>query len=277
MDNYAGNSCAPTRSRICNNHKKIKKDTYFKELEKLQLDLVKMHEWVKSTGYRLVVVFEGRDAAGKGGVIKRITQRLNPRICRVVALGVPTEREKSQWYFQRYIPHMPAAGEIVLFDRSWYNRAGIERVMDYCTEDEYWDFLRSCPRFEEMIIHSGIHLLKYWFSVSDEEQEKRFMERINDPLKRWKFSETDMASRSRWVEYSKAKDEMFIYTDTKVAPWYVVNADDKRRARLNCIHHLLSMVPYKEIKHKKIKLPPVNKEGYIRPPLSEQTFVPDVY
>ena len=260
-----------------NNHKKIKKDTYFKELEKLQLDLVKMHEWVNSAGYRLVVVFEGRDAAGKGGVIKRITQRLNPRICRVVALGVPTEREKSQWYFQRYIPHMPAAGEIVLFDRSWYNRAGIERVMDYCTEDEYWDFLRSCPRFEEMIIHSGIHLVKYWFSVSDEEQEKRFMERINDPLKRWKFSETDVASRTRWVEYSKAKDEMFIYTDTKVAPWYVVNADDKRRARLNCIHHLLSMVPYKEIKHKKIKLPPVNKEGYIRPPLSEQTFVPDVY
>jgi len=260
-----------------NNRKKLKKDIYFKELEKLQLDLVKMHEWVKSTGYRLIVIFEGRDAAGKGGAIKRITQRLNPRICRVVALGVPTEREKTQWYFQRYIPHLPAAGEIVLFDRSWYNRAGIERVMDYCTEDEYWDFLRSCPRFEEMIIHSGINLVKYWFSVSDEEQEKRFMERINDPLKRWKFSETDLASRTRWVEYSKAKDEMFIYTDTKVAPWYVVNADDKRRARLNCIHHLLSLIPYEEKKHKKIKLPPVNKEGYIRPPMSEQTFVPDVY
>ncbi len=260
-----------------NNRKKLKKDIYFKELEKLQLDLVKMHEWVKSTGYRLIVIFEGRDAAGKGGAIKRITQRLNPRICRVVALGVPTEREKTQWYFQRYIPHLPAAGEIVLFDRSWYNRAGIERVMDYCTEDEYWDFLRSCPRFEEMIIHSGINLVKYWFSVSDEEQEKRFMERINDPLKRWKFSETDLASRTRWVEYSKAKDEMFIYTDTKVAPWYVVNADDKRRARLNCIHHLLSLIPYEEKKHKKIELPPVNKEGYIRPPMSEQTFVPDVY
>ena len=260
-----------------NNRKKLKKDIYFKELEKLQLDLVKMHEWVKSTGYRLVVIFEGRDAAGKGGVIKRIIQRLNPRICRVVALGVPTEREKTQWYFQRYIPHLPAAGEIVLFDRSWYNRAGIERVMDYCTEDEYWDFLRSCPRFEETIIHSGINLVKYWFSVSDEEQEKRFMERINDPLKRWKFSEMDLASRTRWVEYSKAKDEMFIYTDAKVAPWYVVNADDKRRARLNCIHHLLSLIPYDEIKHKKIKLPPVNKEGYIRPPMSEQTFVPDVY
>ncbi len=260
-----------------NNRKKLKKDIYFKELEKLQLDLVKMHEWVKSTGYRLVVIFEGRDAAGKGGAIKRITQRLNPRICRVVALGVPTEREKTQWYFQRYIPHLPAAGEIMLFDRSWYNRAGIERVMDYCTEDEYWDFLRSCPRFEEMIIHSGINLVKYWFSVSDEEQEKRFMERINDPLKKWKFSEMDLASRTRWVEYSKAKDEMFIYTDTKVAPWYVVNADDKRRARLNCIHHLLSLVPYDEIKHKKIKLPLVNKEGYIRPPMSEQTFVPDIY
>ncbi|MBN1387320.1 MAG: polyphosphate kinase 2 [Bacteroidales bacterium] len=260
-----------------NNHKKLKRDIYFRELEKLQLDLVKMHEWVKSTGYRLVVVFEGRDAAGKGGVIKRITQRLNPRICRVVALGVPTEREKTQWYFQRYIPHLPAAGEIVLFDRSWYNRAGIERVMDYCTEDEYWDFLRSCPRFEEMIIHSGISLVKYWFSVSDEEQEKRFIERINDPLKRWKFSEMDLASRTNWVDYSKAKDEMFIYTDTKVAPWYVVNADDKRRARLNCIHHLLSLIPYKEIKHKKIKLPPVNKEGYIRPPMSEQTFVPEMY
>lgn len=259
------------------NHKKLKKSVYFKELEKLQLDLVKMHEWVRSTGYRLIVVFEGRDAAGKGGAIKRIIQRLNPRICRVVALGVPTEREKTQWYFQRYIPHFPAAGEIVLFDRSWYNRAGVERVMDYCTEDEYWDFLRSCPRFEEMIIHSGIHLIKYWFSVSDEEQEKRFRERIKDPLKRWKFSKTDLASRSKWVEYSKAKDEMFTYTDTKLSPWYVVDADDKRSARLNCIHHLLSQVPYKDIKHKKIELPPLNKEGYVRPPISEQTFVPQVY
>ncbi len=258
-------------------HEKLKKGLYFKELEKLQLDLVQMHEWVKSTGYRLVVVFEGRDAAGKGGAIKRITQRLNPRICRVVALGVPTEREKSQWYFQRYISHLPAEGEIVLFDRSWYNRAGVERVMDYCTEEEYWDFLRSCPRFEEMLIHSGIKLVKYWFSVSDEEQEKRFIERIEDPLKRWKFSEMDLASRTRWVEYSKAKDEMFTYTDTRVAPWFVVNADDKRRARLNCIHHLLSTLPYKEIKHKKIELPPVNKEGYLRPPMSEQTFVPENY
>jgi polyphosphate kinase len=255
----------------------LKKKIYFKELEQLQLELVKLHEWVKAENLRVVVLFEGRDAAGKGGVIKRITQRLNPRICRVVALGIPTEREKTQWYFQRYVTHLPAEGEIVLFDRSWYNRAGVEHVMGFCTEDEYWDFLRSCPRFEEMLIHSGIILIKYWFSVSDEEQEKRFRERISDPLKRWKFSPMDLESRSRWIEYSKAKDEMFSYTDTKIAPWYVVNADDKRRARLNTIHHLLSKIPYKEIKHKKIELVPIAKEGYIRPPLSDQTFIPEVY
>jgi polyphosphate kinase len=256
---------------------RIKKKYYFKELEKLQLELVKMHEWVKKENLRLVVVFEGRDAAGKGGVIKRIMQRLNPRICRVVALGVPTEKEKTQWYFQRFVAHLPAAGEMVLFDRSWYNRAGVERVMEFCTDEEYWDFLRSCPRFEEMLIHSGIILVKYWFSVSDEEQEKRFRERINDPLKRWKFSPMDLESRTRWVEYSKAKDEMFAYTDTKTAPWYVVNADDKRRARLNCIVHLLSKIPYQEVQHAKIKLPPINKEGYLRPPITEQTFVEEVY
>jgi polyphosphate kinase 2 len=263
-----------------NNHRnpdRLDKKFYFKELEKLQLELVKLHEWVKARDLRVVVLFEGRDAAGKGGVIKRITQRLNPRICRVVALGVPTEKEKTQWYFQRYVAHLPAAGEIVLFDRSWYNRAGVEHVMGFCTEDEYLDFLRSCPRFEEMLIHSGIILIKYWFSVGDEEQENRFRERIEDPLKRWKFSEMDLDSRSRWIEYSKAKDEMFSYTDTKVSPWYVVNADDKRRARLNCIHHLLSMIPYEEIKHKKIALPTISKEGYVRPPISEQTFVPQVY
>ena len=256
---------------------RLKKKFYFKELDKLQLELVKMHEWVKKENLRLVVVFEGRDAAGKGGVIKRILQRLNPRICRVVALGVPTEKEKTQWYFQRFVAHLPAAGEMVLFDRSWYNRAGVERVMGYCTDEEYWDFLRSCPRFEEMLIHSGIILVKYWFSVSDEEQEKRFRERINDPLKRWKFSPMDLESRTRWVEYSKAKDEMFAYTDTKTAPWYVVNADDKRRARLNCIVHLLSKIPYQEVQHAKIKLPPINKEGYVRPPITEQTFVEEVY
>lgn len=257
--------------------KRLDKKFYFKELQRLQAELVKMHEWVKAKGLRIVVVFEGRDAAGKGGVIKRITQRLNPRVCRVVALGIPTEKEKSQWYFQRYVSHLPAAGEIVLFDRSWYNRAGVERVMEFCTEEEYWDFLRSCPRFEEMLIHSGIILIKYWFSVSDEEQEKRFRERIEDPTKTWKFSRMDLSSRSRWVEYSKAKDEMFAYTDTKVSPWWVVEADDKRRARLNCIHHLLSMIPYKDIKHEKIELPPINTEGYVRPPITEQTFVPEVY
>lgn len=257
--------------------RRLDKKFYFKELQRLQAELVKMHEWVKAKGLRIVVVFEGRDAAGKGGVIKRITQRLNPRVCRVVALGIPTEKEKSQWYFQRYVSHLPAAGEIVLFDRSWYNRAGVERVMEFCTEEEYWDFLRSCPRFEEMLIHSGIILIKYWFSVSDEEQEKRFRERIEDPTKTWKFSRMDLSSRSRWVEYSKAKDEMFAYTDTKVSPWWVVEADDKRRARLNCIHHLLSMIPYKEIKHEKIELPPINTEGYVRPPITEQTFVPEVY
>jgi len=216
---------------------RLNKKFYFQELDRLQLELVKLHEWVKAEDLRVVVLFEGRDAAGKGGVIKRINQRLNPRICRVVALGVPTEREKKQWYFQRYVAHLPAAGEIVLFDRSWYNRAGVEHVMGFCTEEEYWDFLRSCPRFEEMLIHSGIIVVKYWFSVSDEEQEERFRERIADPIKRWKFSEMDLESRSRWIEYSKAKDEMFSYTDTKICPWYAVNADDKRRARLNTIHH----------------------------------------
>jgi polyphosphate kinase 2 len=255
----------------------LNKKLYFHELERLQLELVKLHEWVKKQDLRVVVLFEGRDAAGKGGVIKRITQRLNPRICRVVALGVPTEREKKQWYFQRYVAHLPAAGEIVLFDRSWYNRAGVEHVMGFCTEDEYWDFLRSCPKFEEMLIHSGIIVIKYWFSVNDEEQEERFRERIADPLKRWKFSMMDLESRSRWIEYSKAKDEMFSYTDTKICPWYVVNADNKRAARLNTIHHLLSQIPYDGIKHKKITLPPISMEGYVRPPLSDQTFIPSVY
>jgi polyphosphate kinase 2 len=255
----------------------LNKKFYFDELERLQLELVKLHEWVKAKDLRVVVIFEGRDAAGKGGVIKRITQRLNPRICRVVALGLPTEKEQTQWYFQRFVAHLPAAGEIVLFDRSWYNRAGVERVMGFCSDEEYWDFLRSCPRFEEMLIQSGIILIKYWFSVSDEVQEQRFRERIEDPLKRWKFSPMDLESRSRWIEYSKAKDEMFAYTDTKLSPWFVVNADDKRRARLNCIHHLLSMIPYKEIKYKKVELPHINMEGYVRPPLSSQTFIPEVY
>ncbi len=257
---------------------KLDKKFYEKELEKLQIELVKLQEWIKHKGLKVVVIFEGRDAAGKGGVIKRITQRLNPRICRVVALGTPTEKEKSQWYFQRYVPHLPAAGEMVLFDRSWYNRAGVERVMGFCTEEEYQEFLRSCPEFERMLIRSGIILIKYWFSVSDEEQERRFQARLEDPTKRWKLSPMDLESRARWVEYSKAKDEMFAHTDIKQAPWYVVEADDKRRARLNCIAHLLSMIAYKDLTPPPIKLPPRQKDkGYVRPPITEQNFVPDIY
>ena len=255
----------------------LEKKFYFKELERLQGKLVEMHEWVKAKGLKVVVIFEGRDAAGKGGVIKRISQMLNPRVCRISALGVPTEKERTQWYFQRYVSHLPGAGEIVLFDRSWYNRAGVERVMGFCTDDEYSEFLRSCPRFEEMLIHSGIILIKYWFSVSDDEQERRFIQRLNDPTRRWKFSAMDVTSRSKWVEYSKAKDEMFAHTDTKVSPWYVVHADQKRKARLNCIHHLLTKIPYQKVKPEKIILPPIIKEGYVRPPITEQTFVPEVY
>jgi polyphosphate kinase 2 len=256
----------------------VEKKKLEKELEKLQMELAKMLEWIKFKKLKVVILFEGRDAAGKGGVIKSITTFLNPRFCRVVALGVPTEREKTQWYFQRYAPHLPAAGEMVLFDRSWYNRAGVERVMGFCTPEEYEEFLRSCPEFERMLMRSGIILIKYWFSVSDEEQEKRFQERIKNPAKRWKISPMDVESRSKWVEYSKAKDTMFQYTDIKQAPWYVVNADDKKRARLNCIHHLLSMIPYQEIKHEEIKLPPRQSDkGYVRPPMADQTFVPEVY
>ncbi len=226
----------------------------------------------------MVVLFEGRDAAGKGGVIKRITQSLNPRICRVVALGTPTERETSQWYFQRYVPHLPAAGEMILFDRSWYNRAGVEHVMGFCTQDEYEEFFRSCPEFERMLVRSGILVVKYWFSVSDEEQEKRFQARLDDPTKRWKLSPMDLKSREKWVEYSKAKDKNFAHTDIKQAPWYVVPADNKKCARLNCISHLLSLIPYKDLTPEPIELPPRQKnEGYVRPPISDQTFVPSIY
>ncbi|HAS7947827.1 TPA: polyphosphate kinase 2, partial [Vibrio cholerae] len=221
--------------------------------------------------------FEGRDAAGKGGVIKTITEKLNPRVCRVAALPAPTEKEKTQWYFQRYVAHLPAGGEIVLFDRSWYNRAGVEKVMGFCSDEEYQEFLRSCPEFERMLQRSGIILLKYWFSVSDEEQERRFIERINTPLKRWKFSPMDLESRQRWAAYSRAKDEMFAYTDTKHCPWWVVPSDDKKRARLNCISHLLSSVEYQEIEHAPITLPEINKQGYVRPPIEDQTFVPQRY
>jgi polyphosphate kinase 2 len=251
---------------------------YEQELNKLQIELVKLQEWIKLKGLKVVVIFEGRDAAGKGGTIKRILQSLNPRICRVVALGTPTEREKTQWYFQRYAAHLPAAGEMVLFDRSWYNRAGVEKVMGFCTADEYWEFLRSCPNFERMLIRSGIILLKYWFSVSEEEQEKRFLSRIKDPTKRWKLSPMDLKSREFYIDYSKAKDEMFAYTDTKISPWYMVDADNKKRARLNCIHHLLSQIPYEDLTPEPIELPPrTDSKSYVRPPLEEMTFVPDLY
>jgi polyphosphate kinase 2 len=256
--------------------RKLKKKRYEEELAKLHIELVKLQEWVKQQGLRVVMLFEGRDAAGKGGTIKRITECLNPRVCRVVALGTPTERDKTQWYFQRYVPHLPAAGEMVLFDRSWYNRAGVERVMGFCTDDEYREFLRSCPEFERMLVRSNVILIKYWFSVSDAEQEQRFQARIHDRTKRWKLSPMDLQSRSRWFEYSKAKDEMFAFTDIKQAPWYVVDADDKRRARLNCITHLLSMIRYKDLTPEPIKLPPrQEKKGYVRPPMGDQTFVPD--
>ncbi|MBN1435952.1 MAG: polyphosphate kinase 2 [Sedimentisphaerales bacterium] len=266
---------------ISDNHQNPEKLTnkrYEKELARLQIELVKLQEWVKHQGLKVVALFEGRDAAGKGGVIKRITQSLNPRICRVVALGTPTEREKTQWYFQRYVPHLPAAGEMVLFDRSWYNRAGVERVMGFCTDEQYTEFMRTCPEFERMIIRSGVILIKYWFSVSDEEQERRFQARLTDPTKRWKLSPMDLESRSRWVDYSKCKDEMFAHTDIKQAPWYVVNADVKKKARLNCISHLLSMIPYEDLTPKPIELPPRQDDtGYVRPPMSDQTFVPEIY
>jgi polyphosphate kinase 2 len=261
-----------------NKPRKIKNKVYERELAKLQVELVKLQEWIKHKGLKVVVVFEGRDTAGKGGTIKRITERLNPRIVRVVALGVPTEKEKTQWYFQRYVPHLPAAGEMALFDRSWYNRALVEHVMGFCTREEYWEFLRSCPEFERMLIRSGIILIKYWLSVSDEEQERRFQARIHDPVRRWKLSPMDLEARSMWVEYSKAKDEMFKYTDIKQAPWYVVDADVKKHARLNLIRHLLSMIPHEDLTPEPIALPPRQEDtGYVRPPFSDQTFVQGFY
>ncbi|NMC37272.1 MAG: polyphosphate kinase 2 [Bacteroidales bacterium] len=258
--------------------KELSGKDYDKKLRKLAIELVKLQEWVKANKLKVVVIFEGRDAAGKGGVIKTIAGCLNPRICRIVALGVPTEKEKSQWYFQRYVSELPSGGEIVLFDRSWYNRAGVEKVMGFCKNDEYEEFLRSCPEFERMLIRSGIILIKYWFSISDVEQENRFQDRIKDPTKRWKISQIDIESRDKWVEYSMAKDKMFSYTDTKQSPWYVVPADDKRRARLNCIDHLLSLIPYKDLTQKPLKLPPLKHEvAYVRPPITDQTFVPEKY
>lgn len=258
--------------------KKISKKKYEKELAKLQIELVNLQRWVQHAGLKVVVIFEGRDAAGKGGAIKRISECLNPRVCKVVALGTPSDREKTQWYFQRYVPHLPAAGEIILFDRSWYNRAGVEKVMGFCTYDEYNEFMRSCPQFETMIQRSGIILIKYWFSVSDHEQEKRFQDRINDPTKRWKISPMDLKAREKWVDYSRAKDDMFAATDIPESPWHVVEADDKKRARLNCISHLLETVPYKNLPPKQIKLPPRQKElDYKRPPIDTQHFVVNKY
>ena len=253
------------------------KGAYEKELRRLQVELVKLQEWVRSRGLKVVCLFEGRDAAGKGGAIKRISESLNPRVCRVVALPTPTEKEKTQWYFQRYVAHLPSAGEIVLFDRSWYNRAGVERVMGFCTESEFLEFMHSCPEFERMLVRSGIVLIKYWFSVSDDEQERRFQERIKNPTKRWKLSPMDLESRRRWVDYSRAKDEMFSYTDIKQSPWYVVNANNKKCARLNCIRHLLSMIPYEDLTPDPIKLPKLEKSNYVRPPMTDQTFVPEFY
>ena len=258
--------------------KKISNELYEKELARLQIELVKLQEWIKHKGLRVVVLFEGRDAAGKGGAIKRITESLSPRVCRVVALPAPTDREKTQWYFQRYIQHLPATGEMILFDRSWYNRAGVEKVMGFCSEAEYREFLRSCPEFERMLVRSGIILIKYWFSVSDDEQEKRFQDRIYHPTKHWKLSPMDLESRSRWVEYSKAKDEMFAHCDIKQAPWFVVDGDVKKRARLNVISHLLSIIDYEDLSPTPEELPRRQADiGYVRPPMSDQNFVPEVY
>lgn len=258
--------------------KTISKKDYEQALEKLQIELVKLQEWIRHKKLKVVVIFEGRDAAGKGGSIKRITECLSPRIARVVALPAPTERERTQWYFQRYIQHLPSSGEMVLMDRSWYNRAGVERVMGFCSDDEYEEFLHSCPEFERMLMRSGIILIKYWFSICNEEQERRFQARIDDPTKRWKLSPMDLESRSRWVEYSVAKDQMFARTDSKQAPWYVVDADVKKRARLNVISHLLGQIPYEDLTPEPIVLPPRSKDiSYVRSPMTDQTFIPEVY
>ncbi|WP_411964978.1 polyphosphate kinase 2 [Haloferax sp. YSMS24] len=252
----------------------LKKKQYKRELNRLQEELVKLQHWITEENLRVCVVFEGRDAAGKGGVIKRLTRRLNPRVARVVALGKPTEREQGQWYFQRYVEQLPTEGEMVLFDRSWYNRAGVERVMGFCTDDEYEEFLRTCPEFERMLVRSGIILVKYWFSISDEEQERRFQKRNEDPKRRWKLSPMDLEARSKWVEYSKAKDVMLEHTDIEEAPWYVVHADVKRHARLNCISHLLDQIPYEDLTPDPIELPPRQEVDYGRPPIDDQNWVP---
>jgi polyphosphate kinase len=261
-----------------NSEGELKAKAYEKELARLQIELVKLQEWVRHRKLRIAVLFEGRDAAGKGGAIKRITERLNPRVCRIAALPVPTDRERSQWYFQRYVAHLPSAGEIVLFDRSWYNRALVERVMGFCTNEDYLEFARSVPEFERMLLRSGMLLIKYWFSVSDEEQEKRFQARIHNPQKRWKLSPMDLESRRLYREYSQAKDDMLAFSDTAESPWWMIPADEKRRARLNCISHLLSSVPYEDVMPDPPSLPPRDdSHHYVRPPIEEQTYVPIVY
>lgn len=257
---------------------KIARHIYFNELIRLQKELIKLQDWVVATGERIVVIFEGRDSAGKGGAIKRITQRLNPRVCRVAALPAPNDREKTQWYFQRYVAHLPAAGEIVLFDRSWYNRAGVERVMGFCTDAQYQEFFESVPEFERMLVRSGIRLIKYWFSISDDEQESRFMSRIYDPLKQWKLSPMDLESRRRWEDYTKAKEVMFERTHIPEARWWVVEGDDKKKARLNCINHLLSQIPYQEIQRDNVVLPErEHHDNYQREPIGEDMYVPNMY
>ena len=269
---------SPSEEQAPQSARKVATGYYDKELARLEVELVKQQEYIRARGLRVVVIFEGRDAAGKGGAIKRITESLNPRSARVVALSAPTEVEKGQWYFQRYVTHLPARGEMVLFDRSWYNRAGVERVMGFCTEEEYREFLRSCPEFERMLVRSGIVLIKYWFSVSDTEQERRFQSRLEDPTKRWKLSPMDLEARNRWVEFSKAKDAMFAATDIPEAPWWVVDAEVKKRARLNVIHHLLGQVPFEDLTPEPPHLPPRPEvaDDYVRPPMETQNFVPDV-
>ncbi|MDB5886970.1 MAG: hypothetical protein JWR74_3141 [Polaromonas sp.] len=257
---------------------KERRRLYFRELFRLQGELVKLQDWVIATGQKVVILFEGRDAAGKGGVIKRITQRLNPRVCRVAALPAPNDRERTQWYFQRYVAHLPAAGEMVLFDRSWYNRAGVERVMGFCTDEQYEEFFRTVPEFEKMLVRSGVKIIKYWFSISDDEQNLRFLGRIHDPLKQWKLSPMDLESRRRWEEYTRAKEIMLERTHIQEAPWWVVQADDKKKARLNCIHHLLAQMPYQETQHPPVVLPQrIRHEDYVRQPVSQDIVVPEVY
>jgi polyphosphate kinase 2 len=257
--------------------RRLGRRAYEKELVRLQVELVRLQTWIVHAGLKVVVIFEGRDTAGKGGTIKRIAERTNPRVVKVVALGTPTERERTQWYFQRYVAHLPAAGELILFDRSWYNRAGVEHVMGFCTQDEYEEFMRTCPTFERHLLRSGIILVKYWLSVSDEEQERRFKARLDDPAKHWKLSPTDLEARRRWVDYAEAKDDMFAYTDTRESPWYVVEADDKRTMRLNLISHLLSLIPYEKVPQPKVKLPPRQTRAYVRPPQRDQNHVPVRY